>query len=329
MSSGSEPAALLDFAREFIRKIDHHSEVRTELLAESFRRWFELPPFPSLAELCQLCGRLDVQLTRPPTMPPGLPGVNIWRTGSTPEILLNEDLSQQRAETTFGHELREVIETAFKRVKPAYEGLKTSDNRTMNPESDQFAGCLLMQAEAARTRLSELGFDMPQFARDRGRSLPSVIMRSRLLYPSTYTEPGPVAGLWLFEAPWPAVEAGESTPDQMKMRYGAHLMGFSMRKRGTDEQRLAHYVFPGRGSVACQFPIVVRAIEERRALVGHLGGFDLFGERDFVLGAEPFFARGAPWRVLLTAVRRDCELQIQPWVGRLSGGLTLPALHLV
>lgn len=111
------------------------------------------------------------------------------------------------------------------------------------------------------------------------------------------------------------------------MRYSAHLMGFSMRKRGSGEQRLARYLFPGKGSVARQFQIAMRAIEERRALAAYLGGFDLFGERDFVLGAEPYFARGAPWRLLLTAVRRDCEWQVRPWMERLNCGRPLSVLH--
>ena len=49
-----------------------------------------------------------------------------------------------------------------------------------------------------------------------------------------------------------------------------------------------------------------------------LGGFDMFGEHDFLVFAKPFFARGASWRVLLAAGRRDCEEMIAPWLERLA-----------
>ena len=38
------------------------------------------------------------------------------------------------------------------------------------------------------------------------------------------------------------------------------------------------------------------------------------------MAAEPFFVAGIPWRVLMTAVRRDCAHLVAPWVERLGGG---------
>ena len=64
-----------------------------------------------------------------------------------------------RAETTLCHEIREVVENVFRRENPAYVGLDTRDNKTMNPESDHFASCLLMQAEASRDAPQANGFD--------------------------------------------------------------------------------------------------------------------------------------------------------------------------
>lgn len=327
MSSPVELDTLLDFALDFTRDIDHYSQVRTEVLAESFRRRFDLPSFPSLDDLWKLCGELGVQLSRSPAMPPALPGLNMWQMDGSPTILLNDDLSRLRAETTLGHELREVIENAFRRVKPSYEALDTSDNRKMNPESDQFAGYLLMQAEVSRLRLRDLGFDFALFAAGTRRSLSSVILRSRQLFPAAHPEHGPVAGVWLFEAPWVTVEAGRSSFDELRVNYDAHLSGFSTRKNSRPDRLIARHAFPERGRTAAQYPLALQAVNDRRPVIGYLSGFDLFGERDFIVGAEPFFAGGSPWRLLFTAVRRDCEAQVQPWVKRLSCGTALPTFR--
>jgi hypothetical protein len=77
--------------------------------------------------------------------------------------MLRETLPQARAETTFCHELREVLENAFKRVKPSYRGLDTHNNAVMNPKSDHFAAHLLMGSEASRDCRSA-GYDFIRFA---------------------------------------------------------------------------------------------------------------------------------------------------------------------
>src|SRR5690349_14608353 len=120
---------LLAFAAGFIHGIDHYSEVRTEQLAEAFRQCFGLPPFPSLEDLEGLCQSIGLAIDRPVSMPETLPGANVWHGSTSPVILLHPDLSRRFAETTLGHELRELIESAFKQAKPTYQGLDTSDNR--------------------------------------------------------------------------------------------------------------------------------------------------------------------------------------------------------
>lgn len=306
---------LENFARAFLQGIDHHRDVRTERLAEAFRRWFRLTPFPTLAELYDVCSRLGIHIRENPRLPLALHGLNAWPKGQAPAIYLREDLDIGRAETTLAHELREVIEHAFRRVKPTYVGLDPRDNRAMNFESDQFAGCLLMAADATRDRLEEIGFDLPRFAAERNRSLPSVLLRAQLLFPAGGEHEGPVAGYWLFEAPWGRVQAGESTPDDLVCTLTAKLCGFSTSAKG---RCVEARVFPSRRARATSFALPTLALARRKPVAAFVGGFDLFGEQDFFAAAEPFFARGLPWRVLLAVVRNDSLDLVCPWLWRLE-----------
>jgi len=309
---------LEDFARNFVRDINHHQDVRTEHLAEAFRECFGLPAFPSLADLWGLCRRLGVEVGALPAGAGGLLAVNVWHDSQGPSILMEQELSTKRAETTLGHELREVLENTFRRVKPSYIGLDTRDSKEMDPESDCFAGCLLMQGQASRDRLHELGYDVASFAGETGRSLPSVILRAQQLHPAGGSESSLVAGMWLFEAPWGRVRDGSSTAGDLKLRYRAHLSGFSMDKSGSASSKLAHSVFPGRSAAAGDSRFALQCLVERRPVVASVGGFDLFGQHDYLVAAEPFFAVGVPWRVLMTAVRRDCEHLVAPYIRRLG-----------
>jgi hypothetical protein len=308
---------LEDFARNFLRDINHHGDVRTEHLAEAFREYFGLPPLPSLADLYGLCRRLGVEVGTLPPGPSGLLAVNVWYDSQGPAILMEQELTTKRAETTLGHELREVLENAFKLVKPSYVGLDTRDNKKMDPESECFAGCLLMQAQASRERLHQLGYDVATFSMETGRSLPSVILRAQQLFPSG-SESSPVAGMWLFEAPWGKVRDGSGTADSLKLRYRAHLSGFSIDKGGSASSKLAHLVFPSRSAAAGDFRLSLQCLADRRPVVASVSGFDLFGQHDYLVAAEPFFAVGVPWRVLMTAVRRDCEHLVAPYIRRLG-----------
>jgi hypothetical protein len=303
------------FAQSFIRDIDYAFEVRTEPLAEAFRSWFQLPPFPELGELLSLSRHLSIEVDLLPASAKGLPAANYWY--ESPTIVLREDLSTRYAETSFCHELREVLETTFKRVKPSYAGLDTSDNRVMDPKSERFASALLMQADATDARLAELGFDLPQFAQEKGRSLPSVVLRAQYLYSKDGSRSAPFAGVWLFDAPWEQVQQGEVHLSDLRATYRAHLAGFSMdtrQPRGL--ARLASAVFPRPGAPVVDYQLAVRALTERRTLVEEVGGFDLF-DRNFVVAAEPFFVGGLPWRVLVAAIRKDCLEMVAPWLDRL------------
>src|SRR5688572_7003175 len=113
---------LEDFVGAYIRGIGHHRDVHTEHLAEALRTYFSLPTFPTLADLNNLCKRLGVPVKR---LPAGVPmeGVNIWAGAAGPEIYVRDDLKIMRLETTLCHEIREVIEQAFKKANPAYEQL--------------------------------------------------------------------------------------------------------------------------------------------------------------------------------------------------------------
>ncbi len=311
---------LVGFARflVFTHGFRSYRDIRTELLAEAFRHIYGLPPFPTLEQLVGVCTSLGIKLSPLPPVSERLLGVNTWHRSGAPQIHMRTDLSTRRAETTLGHELREVIENALKRACPWYQRLETSDNRLMKQESDQFAGCLLMQARATHDRLTETGFDLVRFAAERERSLPSVILRARELYHAGGERPGPVAGLWLFEAPWQDVTAGTATSTELTVRYWAHLSGFSASKSGNRSARLASLIFPKKGARAGDFLPVKEALELHQSVVGEREDFDLFGQHNFVVAAEPIFSGGTPWRAPVTAVRKDTIHLVKPWLDRLN-----------
>jgi hypothetical protein len=306
-----------DFARGYICDIGHHRDVHTEHLADSVRAYFSLPAFPTLTDLNGLCVKLGIPVKKLPSAV-SMDGVNIWAEQTGPEIYVREDLQLMRAETTLCHEIREVIENAFKRAKPDYIGLNTSDNKSMNHESDHFASCLLMQASASRILLTSLGFDLPAFSRESGRSLPSVVLRLQSLYSINSNEKKPHAGVWLFDAPWELAQAGLANPSDMVAKYQAQLCGFSLKKGGTPQTMLARGLFPAKRSALSEFGFGRAAVENREPMMAEITGFDMFAEQDYVVVAQPIFTRMGPWRGVVVAVRQDGRQLFEPWIKRLQ-----------
>jgi Zn-dependent peptidase ImmA (M78 family) len=158
MATVNDSAELRAFARTFLdsRQVSHHSEIRTDDLADFFRAWFGLRAFAQLPDLYEVCQRLGAPVRDLPTESDDLLAVNTFHSGQ-PAIFLRPDLAAVQAEHTLAHELREVIENTFMLVSPNYEGLDTSDNKQMNPESDQFGSCLLMPSRESKALMEELG----------------------------------------------------------------------------------------------------------------------------------------------------------------------------
>ena len=307
---------LSEFARTYIRDKAHHDDVRTGDLSEAFRAYFQLPPFPTLTDLQLLCRRSGVTLKALPAEVGSLDGLNFQLAENAPEIHIREDLKRMRAETTLCHEIREVLENAFRRENPDYVGLDTRDNKRMNPESDHFASCLLMQAEASRKLLARNGFDLVSFSRETGRSLPSVVLRLRSLFSMASGERHPYAGVWLFEAPWALAAKGKAGAADMFPRYQAYLCGFSTTK-GKGREALLPRV-PMKGSAAASLERGRKAVEDNKPLRTNLIGFDQFKEHDFIIVAEPISLRSAPWRLLVVAMREDDAAAFDGWLKRLS-----------
>ena len=309
---------LSEFARAYIRDKAHHDDVRTEDLAEAFRAYFQLPPFPTLADLQRLCRRSGVTLKALPAKGGRLDGLNFRHAENAPEIHIREDLKRMRAETTLCHEIREVLEGAFRRENPAYVGLDTWDNKTMNPESDHFAACLLMQAEASRKLLARNGFDLVSFSRETRRSLPSVVLRLQSLFSIASGEKHPHAGVWLFEAPWALAAKGKAGPADMSAKHQAYLCGFSTAKDKGQEALFSRSYFPTRGSAAASFALARIAIETNKPVMLEEAIFDEDLAFMFSIVAEPIPFRSAPWRILLVAVQRNHAAALDGWLQRIS-----------
>ena len=308
-------SALDGFAAEFIRDIGHYKDVRSEDLAEAFREYFELPPFPTIDDLRGVCGDLGIPLWRLPKGQADMEGMN-FSTAEETAILVRRGMVPGRMETTIAHEIREVLENAFRRVKPSYEGRRTHDNGKMNPASDRFGGYLLMQTTASDELMAELGYDLSSFAFRTGRSLPSVIRRAQHLYSAKSKLPAPVTGVWLFEADWDAVTSREVKADDLVLTTTAKLSGFSMSK-GTS----AREVFPLGDTDASAFMLTSQAVEGRTSLAANICEVAATPNRDFRAIAEPILARGNVWKVLLSAVRRDGMGEIGPWLERVEARL--------
>ena len=319
MTRPNDTSGLLDFATGFLksRGITNHEQVHTEELVEDLRASFGVPPFPRLTDLRELYRQLGISLGRLPAVSEELLALHGWHEEGEPIVKVRGDLLSKREEHSLGHEVREVLENAFKRVDADYLGLETNDNDVMNPRSDHFASCLLMPAFESRELLAHLGYDFVTFARETNRSVSSVVIRAQSLF-SAKAGVGPVAGLWLFEAPWELVATHGATPEDMRMTLSAQLNGFSQAKGRGQAAQVARDVFPAKKSSAASQALVREAIDEKGTSGCLLAGFDLFAERDFVVAVEPIFARGTPWLALMTAVRLDCRQMVRPWAERVD-----------
>lgn len=300
-----------EFASVFIADIDDHTQVRTEALACAVRGHHDLPPFPEMGDLRSLCGALGIPLWN---LPPDVP--EIWGTnfayGDQVHIGVQAGLQRQAQESTIVHEVREALENAFHRVKPSYLPLPTHDNRRMNSVSDRFAGYLLMETEASRALLRELGYDFVEFASRTGRSLPAVLLRLQQLFPAAAGST-PVIGTWLFDADWSRVASRQAQLIDLEARYAAKLNGFTQRK-GT----LTGQVFPKLGSALAEFSVLREALRRERPCSATITGMGLTPETDYLVLAEPILPWGVPWRVLLTAVRLDGVRDVAPLLARLQ-----------
>jgi len=314
---------ILAFAADYLRSrgIKSHKDVRSDDLADAVRAVIGSPKFPTKADLLRLYEAFDISLQRLP--PVGrLDGLNGWYGDGRPIVSFREDVLIRRQEQTLGHEVREVIENAFKRVDPDYEGLPTDDNPVMNKESDYFASCLLMPREESRSRLLELDYDYVRFGRELRRPLSSVVARSQSLFPQN-SGLGPVAALWLFEISWEQLTKGTARVEDMKVQAESKLNGFSTAKDAGPVAEVARLLFPHRQSRVGEFQFVKRAVETRRPQ-GQILKVDLFGDRDFLVVVEPISSSGQPWQALMTAVRLDCARMIEGWLQRLGMRSLIP-----
>jgi hypothetical protein len=311
MRTLSGASRLESFAREYIAPFGHHDQVRNEHLAEAVRTAFGLPDFPRQVHLRRLCDEVGIDVDSLPVKVEGLFGLN-QQYGTTPQILLADDLRAAAIETTILHEFREVLENTFCAVDSTYVGIDTHDNKVMNPVSDRFAGFVLMPTEPSRALMAELGYDWLEFSRRTGRSLASVLLRSRQLFSSEATARGPAMGAWLFEADWQLVRDGTVTANDLQLCHVAALAGFS-QARGTPEANL----FPRRGDCAEDLEITRSLLGERELAVRRLA-VDMFEEDDYLVIAERQLRFGNPWRLLVSAVRVHQFALVEPWLQRLG-----------
>lgn len=298
------------FAASYIGTLPVGGRIHEEHLADAIRREFSLGPFPKDRGLLRLARELEITTVPLPTNAP-MDGTNTYHEATGPMIHLRDDLSRRRFETTFGHELREVLENAFARVDVRGGYTLTHDNHKMNPTSDRFAGYLLMETSSSRSLFRALGFDPVSFAASTQRSLSSVIVRLRTLFPAGVDGSAPVAGFWLFEPPFVPNRHAAPRLTEFRVRHTAAANGFSTAKGKVRSRALAQ-LLPMSHSPATASEPATAAFESRRPVARAIGALDLFGEESYVILCE-----SGDWHIVLAAIRTDSLPLVQPWLARL------------
>lgn len=312
---GKSATPLDRLASDFLASTALGDSINDEDLADFLRDRFQLGPFPRDRELLGLLKELGIAIG-PLKGGTSLHGANFFHPATGPVIRIREEINRARYETTICHELREVLENAFRRVDPCYSGTTTHDNKSMNPRSDRFAGALLMAAQDSRDLLAALGFDPIAFTVRTGRSLSSVLYRMQSLFPAGCPFPAPVAGFWLYEPPFE--EMGDvGTPLQLAARHLVPLNGFSTARAKARSAAVAH-VLPARLSTVANSPDALMAATSGRPICRTLPALDLFGEETYVLIVEPVLRTSRISKVLLAAVRKDGICLVEPWLSRLE-----------
>ncbi len=326
-------ALLIEFASLYLRLRDiaHFDQVDEEDLAESVREWFILPEFPRLYQLQKLCRSLGIRLSEMPLREDGAAATNGWYEDSTPVIKYQPD---DRAEHSVGHELREIIEIAFKRAAPDYVGIDTSENDLMNPRSDRFAACLLMSKEPTRQLLKQLGFDLVQFSAETDRPLSAAVTRCQTVFADAGDSP--VAAFWLFESPWSHKPAYRATPHDFRVVSSARINGFTPSVRLGRALSGVWATAPRWTDFGSQHRLVAEAVEGGQVRADFYEGANPLGDQGYVFAVEPILlkyrllktaagkrgridvTRRVPRQAVMTAVRLDGKDCVRPWLERLD-----------
>jgi len=307
----SEAPLIERFAAEFLETLNVGESAGEEALAEFTRARFELGPFPRDADLHRVLRELGVRTAALPDRAP-MDGANYSHPDAGTAIHLRDDLPRARFETTLAHELREVIENAFRQVDRDYPAIPTNDNKRMNPHSDRFASVLLMQKEASQRLFETLGYDPITFASQTGRSLSSVIVRMQTLFPKGCGLAAPIAGYWLYEPPLRTTR--RASVSELVVRQIALLNGFSLARARPESRALAE-LLPMRHASVFRSPDACEAIRSGHAQMRTLPVLDRFGESHVVF-AEPVTHGSVATKVLLAAIHFDCLPLVTRWFER-------------
>jgi hypothetical protein len=299
------------FAAKLLTSLTAGEQLRSEMLAEAVRSEYQLGAFPKLPELEELLRRLGIVRHR--LVPgSGFPGLNVWAGSAAPEVHIDESARVAFQETTIAHELREVIENACRRASPEYPAVPTHDNRRMNPKSDRFGSYLLMETQASARIFAKVGFDPLTFARQVGRSLPSVVVRMQTLFPGGTEFAAPMAGIWLFDS-----KDGRAAGEDLVARISVSLNGFSAAK--SDRIGVAARVLaPEPRARAGSHPDVRDVVLSRQPSVLRTQAVDLFGDLSYAKIIEPVVRNGDVKAVVFALVHAESLPLMQPWVRRLG-----------
>jgi hypothetical protein len=244
-------------------------------------------------------------------------GVNVWGRECSPLVVINSNLGGKQRRSTFGHELREIIENALGRVSTSYRGIPTNDNKRMNRESDHFAACLILQADATANRLREIGFDFVRFAAERGVPLAAVVRRAQEIFSSRSTRAGPHGGLFLFQTPWSVISQRDSI-FYVQLQHTAKLCGFSLARPRSRRSADLGNIFPRPGSLAGEFFAPTEAIGRQRPVTSFVSIPDPTGDEpiEFMTVSEPLYNQQGELYQLLVSALRPGSADFTPWVER-------------
>jgi hypothetical protein len=104
----------------------------------------------------------------------------------------------------------------------------------------------------------------------------------------------------------------------MKVTHKAHLRGFSIQRPKRRGMPVVRATFAGSHSSVTDFEVTLRAFQTKRPFLTRVGGLSHFDDQNYIVAAEPMVTGAVPRQIVMTAVRRDCERLVHPWVARLG-----------
>lgn len=208
-----------DFCDHLIRKYGDPISSTEDQKAEEFRRRYlrDLPI--NQKSIMAITSCLDIKLKGLERMPRNVRGYHEI-CGGEKCLYYRLDDTPSGIQNTILHEIREMMETLFARVKPDYTPLKTSARHIA---ANRFASAVLLPEEKFRDRAFETGLDVVALSQMFSKSHAQILLRigevlqGRLFFYGALYEPDDAEGEDWAVTYWTGSQNGETKPGLFDM----------------------------------------------------------------------------------------------------------------